>query len=86
MAPRLKAMSPEQFKAFLQAVKADPGLQEKLSAAGDAESIAALGEAMGFAIFADDIRDFQSALQELSEEELDGVAGGIQLPRGPAPF
>ena len=70
--PRLlKAMSEEQLKAFLEAVKADEGLQEKLKAAGDADAVIAIAKAAGFAISADELKKV-----ELSEEELEGVAGG----------
>jgi predicted ribosomally synthesized peptide with nif11-like leader len=35
-------MSEEQLKAFLEAVKADAGLQEKLKAASDADAVVAI--------------------------------------------
>ena len=66
-------MSEEQLKAFLEAVKADAGLQEQLKAAADADAVIALAKAAGFAISADDLKKAQS---EISEEELEGVAGG----------
>ena len=66
-------MSEEQLKAFLEAVKADASLQEKLKAAGDDDAVIALAKAAGFAISADDLKKAQS---EISEEELEGVAGG----------
>ena len=66
-------MSEEQLKAFLEAVKADASLQEKLKAANDADAVIALAKAAGFAISADDLKKAQS---EISEEELEGVAGG----------
>ena len=66
-------MSEEQLKAFLEAVKADAGLQEKLKAAGDADAVIAIAKAAGFAISADELKKAQS---EISEEELEGVAGG----------
>ena len=69
----LQAMSEEQLKAFLEAVKADEGLQEKLKAAGDADAVIAIAKAAGFAISADELKKAQS---EISEEELEGVAGG----------
>ena len=70
-------MSEEQLKAFLEAVKADAGLQEQLKAAADADAVVALAKAAGFAISADDLKKAQS---EISEEELEGVAGGIGAP------
>ena len=66
-------MSEEQLKAFLEAVKADAGLQEQLKAAGDADAVVAIAKAAGFVISADDLKQ---APVEVSEEELEGVAGG----------
>ena len=68
-------MSEEQLKAFLEAVKADASLQEKLKAAGDVDAVVAIAKAAGFAISVDDLERAQS---EISEEELEGVAGGNQ--------
>ncbi len=66
-------MSEEQLKAFLEAVKADAGLQEKLKAAGDTDAVVALAKAAGFVISAEELKRAQA---EISEEELEGVAGG----------
>ena len=66
-------MSEEQLKAFLEAVKADAGLQEKLKAAVDADAVTAIAKDAGFMISIDDLKNAQS---ELSDEELEGVAGG----------
>ena len=68
-----QAMSEEQLKAFLEAVKADAGLQEKLKAAADADAVVAIAKAEGFVFFAEDLKRAQA---EISEEELEGVAGG----------
>ena len=70
----LNPMSEEQLKAFLEAVKADAALQEKLKAAGDAEAVVAIAKAAGFVISAEELKRAQT---ELSEEELEGVAGGL---------
>ena len=67
-------MSEEQLKAFLEKVKGDTSLQEKLKAAADANAVSAIAKEAGFSISADDINKAQS---ELSEEELEGVAGGF---------
>jgi predicted ribosomally synthesized peptide with nif11-like leader len=69
----LTAMSEEQLKAFLEAVKANEGLQEQLKAAADADTVVAIAKSAGFAISAEEL---QRAQAELSEEELEGVAGG----------
>ena len=66
-------MSEEQLKAFLEAVKADAGLQQKLKGAGDADAVLAIAKEVGFAISAEELKSTQS---EISEEELEGVAGG----------
>ena len=66
-------MSEEQLKAFLEKVKGDTSLQEKLEAAADADAVTAIAKEAGFSISADDLKNAQS---ELSDEELEGVAGG----------
>ena len=67
-------MSEEQLKAFLEKVKADTNLQEKLKAAADANTVAAIAKEAGFSISSDDLKNAQS---EISDEELEDVAGGI---------
>ena len=63
-------MSEEQIKAFLEKVKGDTSLQEKLKAAGDVDAVAAIAKEAGFSISADDLKMAQS---EISEEELEVV-------------
>jgi predicted ribosomally synthesized peptide with nif11-like leader len=71
-------MSEEQLKAFLEKVKADTSLQEKLKAAADADAVAAIAKEAGFSISADDLKN---APEEISDEELENVAGGtLTLP------
>ena len=67
-------MSEEQLKAFLEKLKADTSLQEKLNEAADAVAVAEIVKEAGFAITAEDIQSMQSV--ELSDEELEGAAGG----------
>ena len=66
-------MSEEQLKAFLEKVKADTSLQEKLKAAADADAVVAIAKEAGFSISADDLK---KAPQEISDNDLEGVAGG----------
>ena len=66
-------MSKEQLKAFLEAVKADAGLQEKLKATSDADAVVVIAKAAGFLISVDELKKAQS---EISDEALEGVAGG----------
>ena len=63
-------MSEEQLKAFLAKVKADTSLQEKLKAAKSPEDVVGIAKEQGYEFTADKIT-------ELSEDELDGVAGGV---------
>ena len=67
-------MSEEQLKAFLEAVKADTALQEKLKSAGtDADAVLAVAKEAGFIITAEVLEMHQF---ELSDEDLENVAGG----------
>ena len=66
-------MSEEQLKAFLEAVKADAALQEKLNAATDADVVMAIAKAAGFMISADELKEAQA---RLLEDELVGIIGG----------
>ena len=70
-------MSEEQLKAFLEKVKGDTSLQEKLKGAADTDAALAIAKEAGFAITADDIQSMQSRV-ELSEDEVEGVDGGGQ--------
>ena len=68
-------MSEEQLKAFWEAVQADTSLQEKLRDKPEADSIASIAKEAGFEITADEVKEAQS---KLSDEQLDGVAGGAR--------
>ena len=67
-------MSEKQLKAFLEMVKADAKLQENLKAAADLDAVAAIATEVGFSISADDLKKAQA---EISEDELENAAGGI---------
>ena len=69
-------MSEEQLNAFLEQAKADTSLQDKLKAAASPEAAIEIAKEAGFAITAEDIQSMQSATAELSDEELEGAAGG----------
>ena len=69
-------MSEEQLNAFLEKVKSDAELQEKLKAAGSPEAAIEIAKEAGFSINAEDIQSMQSATVELSDDELEGAAGG----------
>ena len=70
-------MSEEQLRAFLEAVKADAGLQEKLKGAADLDAAMAVAKEAGFDVSkADWLKYQENQTLELSDEELEGVAGG----------
>ena len=69
-------MSKEQLNAFLEKVQGDTSLQEKLNAPTTPEAVIEIAKDAGFAITAEDIQSMQSQSGELSDEELEGAAGG----------
>ena len=70
-------MSEEQLKAFLEKVQGDTSLQEKLKEAKCEGCVVDIAKEAGFMISSEDLKNAQS---ELSEEELEGVAGGDSYP------
>ena len=75
-------MSEEQLKAFLEKVKADTSLQEKLKAAADADAVLAIAKEAGFSISADQLTKRLNSPEsvELSDEQLAMVSGGDYYP------
>ena len=65
-------MSEEQLKAFLAKAKDDQSIQDKLKAAKSPEDVVGIAKEHGHEFTADKI----TGKTELSEEELEGVAGG----------
>ena len=70
-------MSEEQLKAFLENVKGETSLQEKLKAADDIDAVVAIAKEAGFSISTE---DFKKAQSEVSKEELEKAAGGTLTP------
>ena len=64
-------MSEEQLKAFLEKVKGDLNLQERLKATKSQDEVVSIAKEHGHKFEAEHIN-------QLSEEELEGVAGGAQ--------
>jgi len=65
-------MSKEQLKAFLEKVKDDLNLQERLKAAKSQDDVVSIAKEHG--------HEFESQhISQLSEEELEGVAGGVYI-------
>ena len=73
-------MSEEQLNAFLEKVKGDTTLQEKLNGAADSGAVVEIAKEAGFSITAEDIQSMQSATAELSDEELEEASGGRRRP------
>ena len=70
-------MSEEQLAALLAKLKEDAGLQEKLKGAADLDAAVALAKEAGFDVSKADWLKYQAnQTLELSDEELEGVAGG----------
>ena len=73
-------MSEEQLKAFLEKVKGDISLQEKLEAAADSDVVVEIAKEAGFVISADDWNESQS---DVSDEELESAVGGqVRFSKG----
>jgi predicted ribosomally synthesized peptide with nif11-like leader len=71
-------MSEEQLTALLAKLKDDAGLQEKLMAAADLDAALAMAKDAGFDVSkAAWLRYQAQQTLELSDEELEGVAGGL---------
>ena len=70
-------MSEEQLKAFLEKVKDDISLQEKLKAAAIPDAVLSIAKEAGFMISTDDLTKAQA---EVSDEELEGAPGGAIGP------
>ena len=66
-------MSEEQLKAFIEKVKADISLQEKLKAASNTDTVVSIAKEAGFMISADDLTKAQR--RDLSELELESMSG-----------
>ena len=64
-------MSEEQLKAFIAKIQADPSLQEQLKAEG--ADVVAIAKAAGFSITTEDLNSHR---QGVSDDELEGAAGG----------
>ena len=70
-------MSQEQLAALLAKIKEDAGLQETLKGAADLDAAITLAKDAGFDVSKADWLKYQAQQTlELSNEELEGVAGG----------
>ena len=70
-------MSEEQLTALLAKIKEDAGLQEKFKGVADLDAAVALAKEVGFDISKVDWLEYQAKQTiELSDAELEGIAGG----------
>ena len=67
-------MSEEQLKAFIAKVQADASLQDQLKA--EVADPIAIAKAAGFAITTEDLNAHRRDRSDVSDDELEGVAGG----------
>jgi len=72
-------MSKEQLKAFLEKVKCDTRLQEKLNAAADSDAVLEMAKEAGFSLSINDSKKAQEDQTKLLEKELESMTGGIKL-------
>ena len=80
-------MSEEQFAALLAKLKNDAVLHEKLKGAADLDAAITLAKDAGFDVSKADWLKYQAQQTlELSDEELEGVAGGKGHWRGTGAF
>ena len=72
-------MSEEQLSALLAKLKEDAGLREKLKGAADLDTAVAIASEAGFDVSKADWLRYQAKQTiELTDEELEGVAGGAK--------
>jgi predicted ribosomally synthesized peptide with nif11-like leader len=74
-----KTMSVEQAKAFIEKLGSDENLLNQVYSAGNDDARMQLAKAAGFDFSADEFNSVIDQLggEELSEDELDRVAGGL---------
>ena len=72
-----QAMSEEQLSALLAKLREDAGLREKLQGAANLDAAVAMAQEAGFDLTKEDwLRHQAEQTLELSDKELEGVAGG----------
>ena len=70
-------MSKETLRSFLDAVKGDCALQKRVKSACEPDEVVAIANQAGFKISAD---EFRKATFEISDDELQSISGGLDLP------
>ena len=76
-------MSEEQLSALLAKLKLDSALQEKLRGASDLDAAVTIAQEAGFDVSKADWFGYQAQQTlELSDKDLEGVAGGEKSDQG----
>ena len=70
-------MSSEQLQLFIEKVKSDNDLAEKLKGVQSDEQVIAIAKELGFTITNDALESLFPEEQDLTEEQLEAVAGGF---------
>ena len=70
-------MSSEQLQLFIEKVKSDNDLAEKLKGVQSDEQVIAIAKELGFTITNDDLESLLPEEQDLTEDQLEAVAGGF---------
>ena len=69
----------EQMKSFMEAIAQDQALAEALNAAETPEAVLALAKEKGITLTEQDLALAQAPVGELSDDDLDDVAGGAGM-------
>ena len=69
-------MSADQLAAFIEKVKSDTELQEKLQATTSPDVVVEIASAAGFSITSEDVQSIKTESSELSDSDLEGASGG----------
>lgn len=70
-------MTMQSARDFLGRMRADPALAARMAAAASPEDRRALASALGFDFTSDELN---AAKNELSDEDLDRIGGGVDTP------
>ena len=77
-------MSEQQLNLFLEKIKDDSNLKERLKNAATPHEVIAIATETGFRISFEDLKNAQ--FQKISDEEMEGAAGGADCGFTLAPF
>ena len=76
-------MSKESLEQFMNQVAESEELQAKIGEEIDGDALIALGTEHGFEFNTEELNELSSEPTELTDDDLDSVAGGIGVKRSP---